>query len=107
MCCRVCHLRHLTYVKTLTVAVVVLAHQIVLAEWRSMAAKNRSVNLSCCVPDRGVRLPSVNANCYFCLRFDSKAGSEAHATSRSMEWGDFILAVRRPELEADNTSVEL
>jgi len=83
------------------------AHQTLLAERPSTPDENRSAILSCCVLDGGIPLPTVDVNFHFCLHHDVQVGTETHLASHSMESGNFILEVKRPELEADNRPVEL
>jgi hypothetical protein len=92
---------------TLRFAVMFFAHQMLLAEKRSTLDENRSASLSCYVLDGGIPLPTVDVKFYFCLHHDVQAGTETHLASYSMESGNFILGVKRPELEADNRPVEL
>lgn len=63
--------------------------------------------LSCYVLDSGIPLPTVNVDFNFCLLHAVQAGSEARLTSHAVEFGDSILEVKRPKLEADNRPIEL
>lgn len=99
-------LQQLTLVPTLSLAVTLFARQMLLAEWRSTPDENRSVALSCCLLDGWIPLPTVDVNFYFCFHHDVQAGTETHLTPHSMESENFILGLKRPELEADNRPVE-
>ena len=97
----------MTSVPALGLAVMLFVHQVLLAEWRSTPDENRPSTLSCCVLDGGIPLPTVSVNFNFCLHHDAQAGTETHLASHAVESGNFIIGVKRPELEADNRPFEL
>jgi hypothetical protein len=93
---------NLTSFPTLGLAVMLFAHPMLLAEWRSAPDENRPAILSCCLLDGGIPLPTVEVNFNSCLHHDAQAGSETHVASHAVEYGNFIIGVKRPELEADS-----
>jgi hypothetical protein len=57
--------------------------------------------------DGGVPVTSVGVNFYFLIHHDVQAGTDTHSAPHLFESGNFILRVKRSELEAENRPVEL